>query len=87
MFLCNGVESSPFTQQVLSKVSNVAFSKPLESAMRISSTSQFDGTVRLRVTDSNGEGVSGKYITDATHSVEAPNADTDFVISTRNDLD
>lgn len=54
--------------------------------MTISSTSQFDGTVRLRVTDSNGNGVSGKYINEGAHSVAAPYSNSDFIISTRNDL-
>ena len=74
-------------QQVLTKVASIEFSKPLENPLSISSTSKFDGTVRLRVTDSSGRGVSGKYIKDATHSVASPHSNSDLIVSTRNDLE
>lgn len=71
---------------VTSKVANVTLSKKLPSSMKISSSSEYDHILRLRVVDSSGAGVQGKSPMDFSLKVESPNADSDLVVKARTEL-
>ena len=78
-FICNGVVSSPHIMTVQSKVANIELTKAISNPQTISSTSEFDFIINLRVTDSNGNGVEGKYVKGVTLNVQAPHAADDIV--------
>lgn len=64
---------------VQSKVANIELTKAISNPQTISSTSEFDFIINLRVTDSNGNGVEGKYVKGVTLNVQAPHAADDIV--------